>query len=116
MNSVQDQKVKAQTMQTAVFVAQGYMTEQQSDDRWIIRPEMHIHIIGIGGAGMSAIAHVLLGRGITVSGSDMQANGTTLALQAEGATVYQGHKAANIAGADEMTTQSAPAILAALCP
>ena len=80
-------------MQTAVFVAQGPMAEQIADDRWIIRPELHIHIVGIGGAGMSAIAHVLLGRGVTVSGSDMQSNTTTKTLQAEGAMVFKGHDA-----------------------
>ena len=39
-----------------------------------LKPGMSIHIVGIGGAGMSAIARVLLGRGFRVSGSDMQAN------------------------------------------
>jgi UDP-N-acetylmuramate-alanine ligase len=42
-----------------------------------LKPGMRIHIVGIGGAGMSAIARVLLGRGFRVSGSDMQANAQT---------------------------------------
>ncbi len=69
--------------------------------------KMHIHIVGIGGAGMSAIARVLLGRGFTVSGSDAQANALTAALTAEGATVFEGHSAENVAGADLLAISSA---------
>ena len=68
---------------------------------------MHIHLIGIGGSGISAIARVLLGRGFTVSGSDQQANEITAALQSAGATIYKGHQAANIAGADLVVISSA---------
>ncbi|MEP7289128.1 MAG: UDP-N-acetylmuramate--L-alanine ligase [Chloroflexota bacterium] len=67
----------------------------------------HIHIIGIGGAGMSAIARLLLQRGVTVSGSDRQSNGTTRALQSAGATIYEGHAAKNIAGATTLFISSA---------
>lgn len=67
----------------------------------------HIHLIGIGGAGISAIARVLLVRGYVVSGSDQQANPLTAALQADGATVYQGHAAGNIVGADLVVRSSA---------
>ena len=94
-------------MQRALFVTATPMAERLEDDRWIIRPEMHIHIVGIGGAGMSAIAHVLLGRGVTVSGSDMQVNAATATLLAEGAAVYQGHHADHIAGADWVVISSA---------
>lgn len=72
-----------------------------------LSPGQHIHIIGIGGFGMSAIARVLLGRGYTVSGSDLQANDLTRSLVAAGATVYQGHAAAHIAGAEVVVTTSA---------
>ena len=58
------------------------MAENVKNDPWVVRPELHIHIIGIAGAGMSAIAHVLLGQGVTVSGSDMQANAQTESLVA----------------------------------
>lgn len=67
----------------------------------------HIHLVGIGGAGISAIARVLLGCGCTVSGSDEQSNDLTAALQAEGATIYQGHHADHIAGADALVISSA---------
>lgn len=70
-------------------------------------PGLRVHILGIGGAGMSALARVLLGRGITVSGSDRQASETTHALQAEGATIFEGHDAANLSGADVLLISSA---------
>jgi len=68
---------------------------------------MHIHIVGIGGSGMSAIARVLLGRGMVVSGSDMQSNVLTAALAADGATIFEGHQAENIAGAEALLISSA---------
>jgi|CXWK01.1.fsa_nt_gi UDP-N-acetylmuramate--alanine ligase len=68
---------------------------------------IHIHVVGIGGAGMSAIARVLLGRGFRVSGSDKQSNTQTAALAAEGVTVYIGHAAEHIDGADMVVISSA---------
>lgn len=72
-----------------------------------LTPGMHIHIVGVGGAGMSAIARVLLGRGFRVSGSDKQSNAQTAALAAEGVKVYKGHAAEHIAGADMVVISSA---------
>ncbi len=57
----------------------------------------NIHLIGIGGAGLSAIATVLLQQGYTVSGSDMQASLATARLEKMGATVFIGHRAENLA-------------------
>ena len=68
---------------------------------------MHIHLVGIGGAGLSAIARVLLGMGYAVSGSDQAASELTAALAAEGATVTMGHAAENMAGADLLLISSA---------
>ena len=67
----------------------------------------HVHFIGIGGTGLSAIARILLERGVVVSGSDRQASTTTSALQAAGARVFIGHRAENIAGADTVVRSSA---------
>ena len=72
-----------------------------------LRPGMRIHIVGIGGAGMSAIARVLLGRGYRVSGSDMQDNAQTSALANEGVVVYTGHDAAQIDDAELLVVSSA---------
>ena len=66
-----------------------------------------IHIVGIGGAGMSAIARVLQGRGIAVQGSDRQAGQLVAALRAEGIPVTVGHAAENITGADLVLASSA---------
>jgi len=58
---------------------------------------MKYHIVGIGGAGMSAIAHVLLDCGHQVSGSDAQQSSAWAPLQARGVTIVQGHHADNVA-------------------
>jgi UDP-N-acetylmuramate--alanine ligase len=68
---------------------------------------MRYHIVGIAGAGMSAIAHVLLDQGHTVGGSDMQRNTLSDSLAARGATILQGHDAAHVAGADALVVTSA---------
>lgn len=72
-----------------------------------LSPGMHIHIVGIGGAGMSAIARVLLGRGYRVSGSDMQANEQTAALAGDGVTIFSGHAPDHIDGAALVVVSSA---------
>jgi UDP-N-acetylmuramate--alanine ligase len=55
-----------------------------------------VHLIGIGGAGMSGIARILLARGASVSGSDAKDSRTVLALRALGADVAVGHDAAHL--------------------
>ncbi|HZK24890.1 MAG TPA: UDP-N-acetylmuramate--L-alanine ligase [Oscillospiraceae bacterium] len=60
----------------------------------------HIHFIGIGGYGMSALARVLLDIGYIVSGSDKKQSAITAMLQKEGAVVYQDHRGTNITGAE----------------
>lgn len=67
----------------------------------------HIHLIGIGGSGLSAIAMVLLERGYRVSGSDRQESPQARRLQELGARIYYGHRAENIAGADQVVRSSA---------
>jgi len=67
----------------------------------------HAHFIGIGGIGMSGIAEILLSLGMKVSGSDLKRSAVTDRLAALGATVYEGHNAANVAGATVVVTSSA---------
>lgn len=67
----------------------------------------HTHFIGIGGTGLSAIARVLLERGQTVSGSDRSLSPLAESVQKAGATVYTGHAAENIKGADVVVRSSA---------
>ncbi len=63
----------------------------------------HIHVVGIGGAGMSAIALVLQAMGHTVSGSDLKDSPVAERLRSRGITVAVGHRAENVAGADAVT-------------
>ena len=66
-----------------------------------------IHLVGIGGIGMSGIAEVLLTLGYSVSGSDTKPSTITERLQNLGATIYSGHKAANVNEAHVVVTSSA---------
>ena len=72
-----------------------------------MRKTNHIHLVGIGGVGMSGIAEVLLNLGYAVSGSDLAQSETTRRLQHRGATVFQGHDASHIHGADVVVMSSA---------
>ena len=67
----------------------------------------HVHFVGIGGAGMSGIAEVLLNLGYQVSGSDLAENRVTRHLAGLGATVYRGHASTHIANADAVVVSSA---------
>ena len=67
----------------------------------------HVHLIGIGGAGLSAIARVLLERGVEVSGSDLVMSPVAKALARDGAQVSEGHAAGNVNGADVVVFSSA---------
>jgi UDP-N-acetylmuramate--alanine ligase len=67
----------------------------------------HIHFVGIGGAGMSGIAEVLLNQGYTISGSDLGDNTATRRLAELGARVHVGHDARHIDGADAIVTSTA---------
>src|SRR5688500_5742495 len=66
-----------------------------------------VHFVGIGGAGMSGIARVLLARGQQVSGSDAKDSRTPSALRALGATVHLGHAAAHVGDADTVVVSTA---------
>ena len=73
----------------------------------MFRNTRHIHLVAIGGIGMSGIAEVLMRQGFTVSGSDLRPSAITDRLEALGARVFIGHDAANIAGADVVVRSSA---------
>lgn len=66
-----------------------------------------IHLVGIGGAGQSALADILLDMGYSVSGSDLKLSATTAALQARGVTIYAGHSAANLNNSTLVVTTAA---------
>jgi len=68
-----------------------------------------VHFVGIGGAGMSGIAEVLLTQGYRVSGSDLSSSAVTRRLTSLGACIATGHAADNIAGADVVVVSTAVA-------
>ena len=85
----------------------------------VFRNFQRIHLVGIGGIGMSGIAEVLLTLGYSVSGSDLKATAITSRLGAMGATIFEGHRAEQVAGANVLVTSSAvrannPEVLEAL--
>src|SRR5579871_3751613 len=73
------------------------------------RRDTCIHFVGIGGAGMSGIAEVLLTLGYKVSGSDLKETPVTKRLQKLGARIFLGHQAENVAGAQVVVTSTAVA-------
>ncbi len=90
------------------------MTIKHTQDLAQIRamvPEMRrvkcIHFVGIGGAGMSGIAEVLLNEGYQISGSDIANNAVTDQLAAKGATIYIGHQPENIDAASVVVVSTA---------
>ena len=68
---------------------------------------MRIHMIGIGGAGMSGIAEVLSRRGDVVTGSDLKESPYTRRLREAGVTVYIGHAAGQVGAADRVVISTA---------
>jgi UDP-N-acetylmuramate--alanine ligase len=74
-------------------------------------PEMRrirrIHFIGIGGAGMSGIAEVLINQGYEISGSDIKSSSVTARLEQKGARIFIGHEAGNVEGSDVVVNSSA---------
>jgi len=66
-----------------------------------------VHCVGIGGIGLSAIAEILLSRGITVTGSDMNEGDIVDRLIEAGAHVFLGHRPKNVDGADLVVYSSA---------
>lgn len=72
-----------------------------------MRGVRRVHFVGIGGAGMSGIAELLIDQGYAVSGSDLLRSGATARLAARGAAVRHGHDAEAVAGADVVVVSSA---------
>ena len=66
-----------------------------------------VHFVGIGGAGLSGIARIMLARGIAVSGSDARDSAVLTALRALGARCFVGHEATHVEGADTVVVSTA---------
>ena len=67
----------------------------------------HVHMVGIGGIGMSSIAEVLIRRGFQITGSDVKTSEVTAHLETLGATIHEGHAAKNVRDADVVVYSSA---------
>lgn len=67
----------------------------------------HVHFIGLGGAGMSALALVLLQRGVRVSGSDLKESKASQSLAKKGAEVFIGHAEENLGSPDVVVISTA---------
>ncbi|MCW2831153.1 MAG: murC [Aeromicrobium sp.] len=67
----------------------------------------HVFLIGIGGAGLSAIARLMAQQGVTVSGSDAKESAVLEALRSEGITCHVGHAADHLAGVDTVIVSTA---------
>lgn len=67
----------------------------------------HVHFVGIGGAGMSGIAEVMLNLGFEVSGSDIADGPATQRLRSLGATIHIGHDEANVSGSNAVVVSTA---------
>src|SRR5690606_11216465 len=81
------------------------LAERKRRGSW--RMGKHVHFVGIGGAGMSAIARVLLAEGVRVTGSDLQESAVIDDLRRAGATVFIGHRPEYVEGADEVVLSTA---------
>ena len=77
------------------------------NDRLDLTVPIAVHVIGIGGAGMRAIASVLAAMGHTVTGSDLRESAGLDRLRAEGIDVTIGHDAANVGSVDLVTRSTA---------
>lgn len=73
----------------------------------MFRKIQHIHLVGIGGSGMSGIAEVLLTLGYKVTGSDLAASDTTRRLEELGGKIFVGHQESNIGPAQVVVISSA---------
>src|ERR1019366_1477247 len=85
-----------------------HMPDDRTEDL-DLRARQRVHIVGIGGAGMSAIALVRRAMGHTVSGSDLKESPVAARLRAQGITVAVGHRAENVGQVDAITYSPAVA-------
>lgn len=85
------------------------MSRSQRPAAGLMHRIRQIHLVGIGGAGMSGIAEVLLNLGFEISGSDLSKSETVKRLKRLGARIEIGHRAENLGDADVLVVSSAVA-------
>jgi UDP-N-acetylmuramate--alanine ligase len=100
----------ADRLETSAIARRGAPEVGPAAQRSVAGAELgHVHLVGIGGVGMSGIARILLARGVPVSGSDKRESRTAQALRGLGATVHIGHDPGNV-GSDVDTVVVSTAI------
>ena len=83
------------------------MPEQERRKQPTLGRIRKVHLVGIGGIGMSSIAEVLINRGYEVTGSDLEKTEVTERLASLGATIHEGHAAEQVGNADVVVYSSA---------
>ena len=91
----------------ASFQAPSIVAAQSPDKTTLDKIQGAIHLAGIGGIGMSALARLLLAQGFKVSGSDKQSSEITQELEQSGAVIHYGHKAENLKNAGALIISTA---------
>lgn len=86
---------------------QSAITKTSVDFEKLTKSGKTVHLVGIGGIGMSALARLVLAQGKKVSGSDKSGSDITKELEASGAKIYIGHNASNVADAGLMVVSTA---------
>lgn len=89
------------------------LTSDQVNDLLAAHPGAAVYLVGIGGCGMSGLAHLLLDLGHRVAGSDLVVNEEIRQLRERGATIHAGHAAEHIASARPFLAIFTPAVIAA---
>src|SRR5436305_7808496 len=84
-----------------------WLSDSQQVDAPVAAELGRVHFMGIGGAGMSGIARIMLTRGLAVSGCDAKDSRALAALRARGAHVEVGHDPAHAADCDTVVVSSA---------
>ena len=83
------------------------MGDEVDDRHWDLSVPRAVHVVGVGGAGMSAIASVLASMGHTVSGSDLSSSRAVQRLRAQGIRVEIGHHRDHLGAAEIVAVSTA---------
>lgn len=86
---------------------QGALSNLSLDFEKLAKSGKYVHLVGIGGIGMSALARLVLAQGIKVSGSDKSGSDITAELESAGAKIYIGHSASNVTDAGLVVVSTA---------
>lgn len=103
------ERPEGRTLGGSTLGARAATGRQRVSRMGMFRKVEQIHLVGIGGSGMSGIAEVLLTMGYTVTGSDLHASETTRRLEELGGRIFIGHQESNVGAAQVVVISSAVA-------